>query len=557
MVRVAGLLDQVVARVNVRSPDGRTPQQALAEVREGALELGAAQSRLWRDELVPALAAEGVLIGGVEDASDEELRELETRFARQIYPVLTPLAVGPGQPFPYISGLSLSLGVTVRDPDSGEERFARVKVPETLPRFVAIGERGLLIPLEGVISHYLSWVFPGMELTERAAFRVTRDGDTEISDDADDLLEAVESELRKRRFGAVVRLEVSSSISRAMVARLSERLVVRPDSVYPIHGLLDLRDVMQLYNLDRPDLKYEPWVPQTQRRLAKPTDGDLFAGDRRRGHRRPASVRLVRDERRGVRDGGGEGSRSRDAEDDRLPHEPRLGPRAGADRGGRERQAERLHRRAEGPVRRAPQHRVGPLARAGGRPRRLRLPGHEDPREDDARDPPRGRRPAALRPYRNRELPRDDRADLRGRRAVHRRSGDLGRHRRPVQLRHGLRPPAGVPQDPRRPVQPAARARRAHPRRRRGGRRRRARADPDQGEQHRRPGDRRGALQGLPGRRRDRPDRARRLRAPAGRPGALRAESASARSSAASSSTAVCTASRPARRGATCSGAPT
>jgi polyphosphate kinase len=283
MVRVAGLLDQVIARVNVRSPDGRTPQQALAEVREGALELGAAQSRLWREELVPALAAEGVLIGGVENATDEELRELEIRFARQIYPVLTPLAVGPGQPFPYISGLSLSLGVTVRDPDSGEERFARVKVPETLPRFVAIGERGLLIPLESVISHYLSWVFPGMELTERAAFRVTRDGDTEISDDADDLLEAVETELRKRRFGAVVRLEVSSSISRAMVARLSERLVVRPDSVYPIHGLLDLRDVMQLYNADRPDLKYEPWVPQTQRRLAKPTDGDLFeeiaAGD--------------------------------------------------------------------------------------------------------------------------------------------------------------------------------------------------------------------------------------------------------------------------------------
>jgi polyphosphate kinase len=152
-----------------------------------------------------------------------------------------------------------------------------VKVPETLPRFVSIGERGLLIPLEGVISHHLSWVFPGMDLTERAAFRVTRDGDTEISDDADDLLEAVESELRKRRFGAVVRLEVSSSISRAMVGRLTERLAVRPDGVYPVHGMLDLRDSMQLYDIDRPDLKYEPWVPQTQRRLAKPKDGNLFA----------------------------------------------------------------------------------------------------------------------------------------------------------------------------------------------------------------------------------------------------------------------------------------
>ena len=277
MVRVAGLLDQVIARVNVRSPDGRTPQQALADVRERVLELTSAQSKLWRDELVPALAAEGIVMGTVEDLTETERGELEARFVRQIYPVLTPLAVGPGQPFPYISGLSLSLGVTVRDPDSGEERFARVKVPETLPRFVAIGDRGLMIPLEGVISHHLSSVFPGMELTERAAFRVTRDGDTEISDDADDLLEAVESELRKRRFGAVVRLEVSSSISRAMVARLTERLAVRPDAVYPVHGLLDLREVMQLCDLDRPDLKYEPWVPQTQRRLAKPKDGDIFA----------------------------------------------------------------------------------------------------------------------------------------------------------------------------------------------------------------------------------------------------------------------------------------
>ena len=197
-------------------------------------------------------------------------------FARQIYPVLTPLAVGPGQPFPYISGLSLSLGVTVRHPDTGEERFARVKVPEVLPRFVSIGSRGLAIPLETVISHYLSWLFPGMDLPERAAFRVTRDGDTEISDDADDLLEAVESELRRRRFGAVVRLEVSSSISRSMVARLAERLAIRSDVVYPIHGPLDLADVGQLYDLDRPDLKYAPWIPHTQRRLSTPRDGDLF-----------------------------------------------------------------------------------------------------------------------------------------------------------------------------------------------------------------------------------------------------------------------------------------
>jgi polyphosphate kinase len=127
------------------------------------------------------------------------------------------------------------------------------------------------------MSHFLDWLFPEMEITERTAFRLTRDGDLAISDDADDLLEAVESELRKRRFGAVVRLEVSSSISRGMLGRLQERLSVGPDGVYPIRGMLDLADVGQLYALDRPDLKYEPWVPFTQRRLASPTDDDLFA----------------------------------------------------------------------------------------------------------------------------------------------------------------------------------------------------------------------------------------------------------------------------------------
>ncbi len=191
--------------------------------------------------------------------------------------MLTPLAVGPGQPFPYISGLSLSLGVLVRDDASGEERFARVKVPEGLPRFVQVGSGGLRLPLEAVIGHFLGALFPEMEVLERVAFRLTRDGDTEISDDADDLLEAVESELRKRRFGAVVRLEVSSSISRSMLTRLETRLGISPPAVYPVKGLLDLADVGQLYALDRPDLKYAPWVAYTQRRLLSPKNDDIFA----------------------------------------------------------------------------------------------------------------------------------------------------------------------------------------------------------------------------------------------------------------------------------------
>jgi polyphosphate kinase len=276
MVRVAGLQDQVLSGLSVRSPDGRTPQQALAELRGAVLDLTAQQSALWRDKLCPALAAEGVLVGGVEDATEAERSELEQVFSHQIFPVLTPLAVGPGQPFPYISGLSLSLGLLVRDPEAGEERFARVKVPEGLDRFVAIGSRGLLVPLESVLSHFLPRLFPEMEVVQRALFRLTRDGDTEISDDADDLLEAVESDLRNRRFGAVVRMEVSGSISRDMLLRLTERLGISNDQIYAIRGLLDLADVTQLYSLDRPDLKYAPWVPFTQRRLAVQGTDDLF-----------------------------------------------------------------------------------------------------------------------------------------------------------------------------------------------------------------------------------------------------------------------------------------
>ena len=354
-----------------------------------------------------------------------------------------------------------------------------------------------------------------MELTERAAFRVTRDGDTEISDDADDLLEAVETELRKRRFGAVVRLEVSSSISRAMVARLTERLAVRADAVYPIHGLLDLRDVMQLYDLDRPDLKYEPWVPQTQRRLAKPKDGDLFAeiaaGDIVVQHPYDSFATSVEAFVRAAAKDPAVATLKTTVY--RTSHDSALAPALieAAENGKQSVCIVELKARFD-------ERRNIEWARALEQAGVHVVYGFPDLKIHAKTTLVIRREGDGLQRYvahRHRQLPRDDRADLRGRRAVHRRPGHHRRHRRPLQLRHRLRPPADVPQDPRRAVQPAARARRAHPRGRRGGRGRRARADPDQGEQHHRPGDRRGALQGLPGRRRDRPDRARGLRAPA------------------------------------------
>jgi polyphosphate kinase len=267
-VRVAGLLDQAASGLNVRSDDGRSPKSMLVEIRKRVEELAERQTRLWSRELVPALAEEGIVLGRVEDCTEEERAELAARFEQDIYPVLTPLAVGPGQPFPYISALSLSLGVFVRDPESGEERLARVKVPEGMPRFVEIGVRGLFLPLEDVIAHFLASLFPQMEISERTIFRLTRDADFEVSDEADDLLEAVQLELRRRRFGDIVRVEVSSSTTAAMLERLKRGLGAADDQIYLVRGLLDLADAMQLARLDRPELKDDPWVPVTHPRFA-------------------------------------------------------------------------------------------------------------------------------------------------------------------------------------------------------------------------------------------------------------------------------------------------
>jgi polyphosphate kinase len=282
MVRVAGLLRQAGAGVATRSADGRTPRAALADIHDRVTALYASQSAIWREQLAPALAEQGILVGGIDDCSDDELTELTSRFDREVYPVLTPLAVGPGQPFPYVSGLSMSLGVFVREPDGGEERFARVKVPEVLPRFLSIGQRGLLLPLEDAIAHFLSWLFPGMEVSEHVVFRVTRDADFEVSDEADDLLEAVELELRRRRFGDAVRLEVASTASPAMVQRLRDGLGVTEGQIYAIDGMLDLADLARIAELDRPELRFDPWMPVTRARLA-PAGGrrDLFAEVRR------------------------------------------------------------------------------------------------------------------------------------------------------------------------------------------------------------------------------------------------------------------------------------
>jgi polyphosphate kinase len=273
MVRLGGLTSQANAGISAGSQDGRTPLQTLREVRARVLALQEEQARLWSDDLVPALAAEGVVVAGLDELSRPDVDELERRYARDIFPVITPLAVGPGQPFPYISALSISIAVFVRDPETLDERFARVKVPERLPRYIATnGTR--FVPLERLLSHFLPTLFPGMDIVERSLFRVTRDADFELSGDADNLLEALELELRRRRFGEVTRLEVSTTMSPAMRERIQAGLGVGDEIVYPIDGTLDLSAASELTMLDRPDLKLEPWVP-----VARPPLGGLNGND--------------------------------------------------------------------------------------------------------------------------------------------------------------------------------------------------------------------------------------------------------------------------------------
>jgi len=280
MVRVAGLLELDASDVPVRSADGLAPGQALDAIRERVSELIARLGRLWKRELRPALAQAGLEVATIDECSEREREKLGRYFEREIFPILTPLAVGPGQPFPYVSGLSLSLAVIASDPETGEERFARVKVPEVLDRFVRVGKRR--VPLEAVIAHFLPMLFPGMEISERVLFRVTRDADFELSDDADDLLEAVESELRRRRFGDVVRLELQSSASRDLRTRLVEGLGVRPGQVYDVEGLLDQSELSQLVAVDRPDLKHAPWAGVVPPRWARAAGaGDVFEEIRR------------------------------------------------------------------------------------------------------------------------------------------------------------------------------------------------------------------------------------------------------------------------------------
>ncbi|MGZ4542300.1 MAG: RNA degradosome polyphosphate kinase, partial [Mycobacteriaceae bacterium] len=286
MVRVAGLKRRDETGLSVRSADGLSPREQLRMVSERTQELVEKHARVFIDEVQPALAAEGVAIVGWDDLDEGSRFRLSEYFREQLFPVITPLAVDPAHPFPYISGLSLNLAVTVRDTESGGERFARVKVPDNVDRFVRVQQdTEVFLPLEELIAAHLDAFFPGMDVVEHHAFRVTRNASFEVEEDRDeDLLQALERELARRRFGSPVRLEVADDMTEHMLELLLRELDVNPRDVVQVPGLLDLTSLMQIYAVDRPHLKDTPFVPAThpafgERETPKSVFATLREGD--------------------------------------------------------------------------------------------------------------------------------------------------------------------------------------------------------------------------------------------------------------------------------------
>ena len=279
MVRVAGLMRRIKAGITPVRASGLDANQVLAQVTSRAKELTARQAALFQEDIRPALAERNVKILGWDELNSDQQERLTRYFRHQIYPVLTPLAVDPSHPFPYISGLSLNLAVILRNPRSGKEHFARIKVPDSLPRLIQVPGRELdaadkaagcaVIPIEIVIGQHLDHLFPGMDILEHHLFRVTRNEDLEVEeDDAENLLKAMEKELERRRFGDCVRLEVENTISPFARRYLVRALDLSPDDVFELPAPLDLTCLNQIHDLNIPDLKYPRFVPVTAAGLA-------------------------------------------------------------------------------------------------------------------------------------------------------------------------------------------------------------------------------------------------------------------------------------------------
>ncbi|WP_033437574.1 RNA degradosome polyphosphate kinase [Saccharothrix sp. NRRL B-16314] len=284
MVRVAGLKRRDETGLSVRSADGLTPREQLSNISKRTQELTEQHARAFLDHIQPELEKHAISIVNWAQLTDFEKLRLSNYFTDQVFPVLTPLAVDAAHPFPYISGLSLNLAVTVRDPEGGAERFARIKVPDNVPRLVRVEKErssptATFLPLEDLITAHMGELFAGMQVIECHAFRVTRNADLEVEEDQDeDLLKSLERELARRRFGPPVRLEIADDMTEHMLERLLRELEVDPNDVVQVPGLLDLSCLWQLYSVDRKQLKDAPFVPATHSAFGeRETPKSIFA----------------------------------------------------------------------------------------------------------------------------------------------------------------------------------------------------------------------------------------------------------------------------------------
>ena len=263
-VRVAGLEDLVVGGITTRSADGLRPREQLEAIRQRTSELMRRQDRIFLDHLRTGLAAAGIEIVEFASLGEDDRAAMRRFFESEIYPILTPLAVDPGHPFPMISNLSLNIAVQVRDPATGEERIARVKVPPVLPRFQQVGDSNRFVPVEQVIAAHLDSLFPGMLLGDPELFRVTRNADLTLEEEeAEDLLVALEMELRRRRFGRAVRLEIQRRMPQAMHDLLLRELDLGADAVYQVDAPIGLNGLWSIHGIDRADLRMDTWTPIT------------------------------------------------------------------------------------------------------------------------------------------------------------------------------------------------------------------------------------------------------------------------------------------------------
>ena len=439
MVRFAGLKGQQRQGIAMVSDDGRSLSAQLAAIGEACASLASDQQARWavlRGELDQA----GVHLVDAATIADADREWLERYFLESIFPVLTPLAIDPAHPFPFIPNLGLTVALQMTRKSNGHRMTALLRVPGTIERFIRLPSDGdcqdRFISLEQAVTLFVHSLFPGYGVDGQGAFRVIRNSDIELEEEAEDLVRFFESALKRRRRGSVIRLEIEAAMPENLRQLVADALAVTADETFLVDGLLALNDLSQLVAIDRPNLKFAPYTPRYPERI-RDHNGDCLGRHPREGHHRPPPLRILRCGGPVPASGGIRSGRRRH-QADALPDLERFSDRQGAGRGGRGRQVGHGAGRAQGALRRGGQHPLVARPRTRRRAGGLRLHRAEDPRQAVAGGAPRKRPARQLRPHRHRQLSSGHGAHLHRSVVLLRRPGDRPRCRPHLQLHHRL-----------------------------------------------------------------------------------------------------------------------